>query len=225
MLSRFAFAFFAIFYPSRYFFIAMLCLFLTFWMSASLKANHPNDSLGKKLFGLFPMAQVTGLKSSASQTAQNFLPYFLVGFLHSPSRTGVEPNCPTAMHFRIFRRAFARKMVITEESQIIRPATSNFCVLCRNSPCKMRILLRLASTKSIKNCNAGGCFAVLSEQILCRCKEKMRSNISYCENFICSKCGYLSLKTVWIWLSSVMLLRKITPKSIKNAFADGCEQF
>ena len=47
-------------------------------------------------------------------------------------------------------------------------------------------------------------------------------NISYCENFICSKCGYLSLKTVWIWLSSVMLLRKITPKSIKNAFADGC---
>ena len=114
------------------------------------------------------------------------------------SRTGAEPNCPTTMHFRIFRRAFARKMVITEESQIIRPATSNFCVLCRNSPCKMRILLRLASTKSIKNCNAGGCFAVLSEQILCRCKEKMRSNISYCENFICSKCGYLSLKTVWI---------------------------
>ena len=129
------------------------------------------------------------------------------------------------MHFRIFRRAFTRKIVITEESQIIRPATSNFCVLCRNSPCKMRILLRLASTKSIKNCNAGGCFAVLSEQILCRCKEKMRSNISYCENFICSKCGYLSLKTVWIWLSSVMLLRKIPPKSIKNAFALGCEQF
>ena len=138
------------------------------------------------------------------------------------SRTGIEPNCPPAMHFRIFRRAFARKMVITEESQIIRPATSNFCVLCRNSPRKMRILLRLASTKSIKNCNAGGCFAVLSEQILCRCKEKMRSNISYCENFICSKCGYLSLKTVWIWLSSVMLLRKIPPKSIKNAFAGGC---
>ena len=144
---------------------------------------------------------------------------------HKHSRTGVEPNCPTTMHFRIFRRAFTRKMVITEEGQIIRPATSNFCVLCRNSPCKMRILLRLASTKSIKNCNAGGCFAVLSEQILCRCKEKMRSNISYCENFICSKCGYLSLKTVWIWLSSVMLLRKITPKSIKNAFAGGCEQF
>ena len=89
------------------------------------------------------------------------------------SRTGIEPNCPPAMHFRIFRRAFARKMVITEESQIIRPATSNFCVLCRNSPRKMRILLRLASTKSIKNCNAGGCFAVLSEQILCRCKDKI----------------------------------------------------
>ena len=141
------------------------------------------------------------------------------------SRTGIEPNCPRAMHLCVFRRAFTRKMVITEESQIIRPATSNFCVLCRNSPCKMRILLRLASTKSIKNCNAGGCFAVLSEQILCRCKEKMRSNISYCENFICSKCGYLSLKTVWIWLSSVMLLRKISPKSIKNAFALGCEQF
>ena len=120
------------------------------------------------------------------------------------------------MHLCVFRRAFTRKMVITEESQIIRPATSNFCVLCRNSPCKMRILLRLASTKSIKNCNAGGCFAVLSEQILCRCKEKMRSNISYCENFICSKCGYLSLKTVWIWLSSVMLLRKITPKYLSK---------
>ena len=29
-----------------------------------------------------------------------------------PSRTGVEPNCPTTMHFRIFRRAFARKISI-----------------------------------------------------------------------------------------------------------------
>ena len=123
---------------------------------------------------------------------------------HSASRTGVEPNCPTTMHFRIFRWALARKMVITEESQIIRPATSNFCVLCRNSPCKMRILLRLASTKSIKNCNAGGCFAVLSEQIFCRCKEKMRSNIRYCKHFICRRCEYLSHKTVWVRLSSAI---------------------
>ena len=29
-----------------------------------------------------------------------------------PSRTGAEPNCPTTMHFRIFRRAFARKISI-----------------------------------------------------------------------------------------------------------------
>ena len=28
------------------------------------------------------------------------------------SRTGAEPNCPTTMHFRIFRRAFARKISI-----------------------------------------------------------------------------------------------------------------
>ena len=79
MFSHFAFVFFAIFYPFRYFLAAMLCLFLTFWMSTSLKANHPNDSPGKKLFGLFPMAQVTGLKSSASQTAQNFFALFFGG--------------------------------------------------------------------------------------------------------------------------------------------------
>lgn len=47
MFSHFAFAFFAIFYPSRYFFIAMLCLFLTFCMSTSPKAYHPNDLLQK----------------------------------------------------------------------------------------------------------------------------------------------------------------------------------
>ena len=79
MLSRFAFAFFAIFYPSRYFLIAMLCLFLTFWMSTSPKAYHSTILPAKKLFGLFPMVQVTGLKSSASQTAQNFFALFFGG--------------------------------------------------------------------------------------------------------------------------------------------------
>ena len=46
------------------------------------------------------------------------------------SRTGVEPNCPTTMHFRIFRRAFTRKIYT---------------------------LLRKIAPKSIKNAFAGGC--------------------------------------------------------------------
>ena len=46
------------------------------------------------------------------------------------SRTGVEPNCPSVMHFRIFRQS---------------------------SPCKICILLRFALTKSIKNAFADGC--------------------------------------------------------------------
>ena len=46
------------------------------------------------------------------------------------SRTGVEPNCPTTMHFRIFRRAFTHKI---------------------------DILLRKITPKSIKNAFAGGC--------------------------------------------------------------------
>ena len=46
------------------------------------------------------------------------------------SRTGIEPNCPRAMHFRIFRRAFTRKI---------------------------GILLRKISPKSIKNAFALGC--------------------------------------------------------------------
>ena len=54
------------------------------------------------------------------------------------SRTGVEPNCPTTMHFRIFRRAFTRKI---------------------------GILLRKIPPKSIKNAFAGGCYAVLTKQI------------------------------------------------------------
>ena len=49
---------------------------------------------------------------------------------HKHSRTGAEPNCPTAMHFRIFRRAFTRKI---------------------------DILLRKITPKSIKNAFAGGC--------------------------------------------------------------------
>ena len=59
----------------------------------------------------------------------------------------------------------------------IRPATSNFRAFRQSSSCKICILLQLALTKFIENCNVGGCFAVLSEQIFCRCKEKMRSNI------------------------------------------------
>ena len=50
--------------------------------------------------------------------------------VQSVSRTGIEPNCPTTMHFRIFRRAFA---------------------------CKICILLRKITPKSIKNAFAGGC--------------------------------------------------------------------
>jgi hypothetical protein len=46
------------------------------------------------------------------------------------SRTGVEPNCPMAIHFRIFRRAFTRKICI---------------------------LLRKIAPKSIKNAFALGC--------------------------------------------------------------------
>ena len=46
------------------------------------------------------------------------------------SRTGVEPNCPRAMHFRIFQRAFTRKI---------------------------GILLRKIPPKSIKNAFALGC--------------------------------------------------------------------
>ena len=52
-----------------------------------------------------------------------------VGF-HGFSRTGVEPNCPSEMHFRIFRRAFTRKI---------------------------GILLRKITPKSIKNAFADGC--------------------------------------------------------------------
>ena len=40
------------------------------------------------------------------------------------------------------------------------------------------------------------CYAVLSEKILCRCKEKIGSNIRCCENFICGGCGYLPHKTM-----------------------------
>ena len=46
------------------------------------------------------------------------------------SRTGVEPSCPMAIHFRIFRRAFTRKICI---------------------------LLRKIAPKSIKNAFALGC--------------------------------------------------------------------
>ena len=49
---------------------------------------------------------------------------------HIFSRTGAEPNCPTTMHFRIFRRAFTRKI---------------------------SILLRKITPKSIKNAFADGC--------------------------------------------------------------------
>ena len=131
MLSRFAFAFFAIFYPSRYFLIAMLCLFLTFWMSTSSKAYHSTILRAKKLFGL-PVAEAGRIPicNIGITNRTKIFPYFLVGFLHSPSRTGVEPNCPTAMHFRIFRHAFARKIFI---------------------------LLRKITPKSIKNAFAGGC--------------------------------------------------------------------
>ena len=34
------------------------------------------------------------------------------------SRTEVEPNCPTAMHFRIFRRAFTRKILNESEDNL-----------------------------------------------------------------------------------------------------------
>ena len=46
------------------------------------------------------------------------------------SRTEVEPSCPMAIHFRIFRRAFTRKICI---------------------------LLRKIAPKSIKNAFALGC--------------------------------------------------------------------
>ncbi len=52
-----------------------------------------------------------------------FLPYV-------DSRTGIEPNCPRAMHLCVFRRAFTRKI---------------------------GILLRKISPKSIKNAFALGC--------------------------------------------------------------------
>ena len=86
----------------------------------------------------------------------------------------------------------------------LRPAASIFRVFRQISSCKMRILLQLALTKSIKKYNAGGCCAVLREQIFRRCKEKMRSNIRYCEYFFCSRCRYLPLKTVWVRLSSAI---------------------
>ena len=71
-----------------------------------------------------------------------------------------------------------------------------FASFAKSRLARSAILLQLALTKSIKNFNAGGCFAVLSQQIFCRCKEKMRSNIRYCKHFICRRCGYLSHKTV-----------------------------
>ena len=55
---------------------------------------------------------------------------YLWKFLKGGSRTGVKPNCPSVMHFRIFRQS---------------------------SPCKICILLRFALTKSIKNAFADGC--------------------------------------------------------------------
>ena len=57
-------------------------------------------------------------------------PYLFDEVAVGDSRTGVEPNCPATMHFRIFRRALARKI---------------------------GILLRKISPKSIKNAFAGGC--------------------------------------------------------------------
>ena len=54
----------------------------------------------------------------------------LQDFVCMGSRTGIEPNCPSVMHFRIFRRAFTRKI---------------------------GILLRKITPKSIKNAFADGC--------------------------------------------------------------------
>ena len=54
----------------------------------------------------------------------------LRGFVCMGSRTGIEPNCPRAMHLCVFRRAFTRKI---------------------------GILLRKISPKSIKNAFALGC--------------------------------------------------------------------
>ena len=79
-----------------------------------------------------------------------------------------------------------------------------FASFAKSRLARCGILLRLALTKSIKKFNAGGCCAVLREQIFRRCKEKMRSNIRYCEYFLCSRCRYLPLKTVWVRLSSAI---------------------
>ena len=67
------------------------------------------------------------LAGTASRKAPEILALRLVRIT---SRTGVEPNCPSVMHFRIFRQS---------------------------SPCKICILLRFALTKSIKNAFADGC--------------------------------------------------------------------
>ena len=50
--------------------------------------------------------------------------------IQNHSRTGIEPNCPRAMHLCVFRRAFTRKI---------------------------GILLRKIPPKSIKNAFALGC--------------------------------------------------------------------
>ena len=64
----------------------------------------------------------------------------------------------------------------------ISPSTINFRVFRRRSSCKVHTFLRFASPKSIENLFVEGCTQFISANIWIG-KEKMRSNIRYCERF------------------------------------------
>ena len=93
-----------------------------------------DDAEIPELQTLLRHARSTGLPFATGEIFPSQSAMVVVQAEHAPlvtvSRTGVEPNCPTTMHFRIFRRAFTRKI---------------------------SILLRKITPKSIKNAFAGGC--------------------------------------------------------------------
>ena len=103
---------------------------------------------------------------------------------------GAEPNCPPAMHFRIFRRAFARKICI---------------------------LLRKIAPKSIKNSFAGGGYAVLTQQIFSSPKAFPAGHIGNMSKGKDEGIGQIcTSKPTWFDSRSAIHLCLIIPYSLKK---------
>ena len=99
-------------------------------------------------------------------------------------------------NFKRFHGKITKLTAIAEENRTHTPCGENFSRLSPNLVLQDAYLASTRFDKIHQKIQRRRVHAVLREQIFCRCKEKMRSNIRYCEHFVCRRCRYLPSKTV-----------------------------